>query len=597
MDGEATGEAHDAGDILRGVSPARRLLRYLLRYRARYGAGAACLVFATAFSLGIPWTVKAAVDVLQGGGNPRAVAVHAAIIVLLAVAHGAARLGSRFTMIGAGQQVEHDIRRDLYARLLRLPPTFYHTHRTGDLMSRASSDISAVRTLAGFGTTMLTSTSLAFAGTLFAMWSIDPWLTLYAMAPSPWLIVAARRFSRTVERQSTAVQEQLGLLSAKVQENLTGMAVVRAYTMEAREVESFGRLNREYLARSVRLARTQAGFWPLMGLISGIGTLVILWLGGKAVVDGRITLGAFVAFNGYLAYLAWPTVALGWTLGNLQRGLSAMQRIAEVLDARVESEPSGAGEVAPALRGRIELRGLSFAYDGREPALADVSFTVADGAFAVVVGPTGSGKSTLGALVCRLFEPPRGTLFVGGVDVRDLPLHTLRRAVGYVPQEAFLFSRSLRDNLLLGDGGAGHDRLSAAASAAGLAAEVEGFPEGWDTVVGERGLTLSGGQRQRAALARALVGEPAFLILDDVFASVDPGKEWEILQALRTARQGRTTLLMTHRLLAAEEADLVVVLGAGRVVEQGRHADLVAAGGAYARLWRIQQLEAELERD
>jgi ATP-binding cassette subfamily B protein len=597
VDGEATGEAHEAGDILRGVSPARRLLRYLLRYRARYGAGAACLVFATAFSLGIPWTVKAAVDVLQGGGNPRAVAAHAAIIVLLAVAHGAARLGSRFTMIGAGQWVEHDIRRDLYARLLRLPPAFYHTHRTGDLMSRASSDISAVRTLAGFGTTMLTSTSLAFAGTLFAMWSIDPWLTLYAMAPSPGLIVAARRFSRTVERQSTAVQEQLGTLSAKVQENLTGMAVVRAYTMEAREVESFGRLNREYLARSVRLARTQAGFWPLMGLISGMGTLVILWLGGKAVVDGRITLGAFVAFNGYLAYLAWPTVALGWTLGNLQRGLSAMQRIAEVLDARVGSEPDGAGEVAPALRGRIELRGLSFAYDGREPALADVSFTVADGAFAVVVGPTGSGKSTLGALVCRLFEPPRGTLFVGGVDVRDLPLHTLRRAVGYVPQEAFLFSRSLRDNLLLGDGGAGHARLSAAAAAAGLAAEVEGFPEGWDTVVGERGLTLSGGQRQRAALARALVGEPAFLILDDVFASVDPGKEWEILQALRTARQGRTTLLMTHRLLAAEEADLVVVLDAGRVVEQGRHADLVAAGGAYARLWRIQQLEAELERD
>lgn len=582
------------------MSPARRLLRYLLRYRLRYAGGAGCLVLATAFSLGIPWTVKAAVDALGASRDLPAVAAYAAIIVALAAAHGAARLGSRFTMIGAGQWVEHDIRRDLYARLLRLPAAFYHAHRTGDLMSRASSDISAVRTLAGFGTTMLTSTSLAFAGTLVAMWSIDPWLTLYALAPSPVLILAARRFSRSVERQSTAVQEQLGALSAKVQENLTGMAVVRAYTMEPREIAGFGRLNGEYLTRSARLARTQAGFWPLMGLISGMGTLIILWLGGKAVVDGRITLGAFVAFNGYLAYLAWPTVALGWTLGNLQRGLAAMQRIAEVLDAPAEAEPDGGAERADPLgpsRGSLQFSRLSFAYEGRAPALRDVSFTVPEGALAVVVGATGSGKSTLGALVCRLFEPPRGTLLVGGTDVRDLPLGTLRRAVGYVPQEAFLFSRSLRDNLLLGDGAAGHERLSAAAAAAGLAAEVEGFPEGWDTVVGERGLTLSGGQRQRAALARALVGEPAFLILDDPFASVDPGKEWEILQALRGARRGRTTLLMTHRLLAAEEADLVVVLDEGEVVEQGRHAELLAAGGAYARLWRIQQIENELEPD
>ena len=581
------------------MSPARRLFRYLLRYRLRYLTGAACLLLATVFSLGIPWTVKAAVDAMGAGRDATVVTLHAAVIVLLAAAHGTARLGSRFTMIGAGQWVEHDIRRDLYAHLLRLPPVFYHGHRTGDLMSRASSDIAAVRTLAGFGTTMVVSTSLAFAGTLIAMWSIDPWLTLYALAPSPILILAARRFSRTVNRQSTAVQELLGALSAKVQENLTGMAVVRAYTMEARENEAFGRLNGEYLRLSAGLARTQAGFWPLMGFITGLGTLAVLWLGGKAVMDGRITLGAFVAFNGYLAYLAWPTVALGWTLGNVQRGLSAMQRIAGVLDAPAAAEPDGLAEGAEAvpLRGRVEFRGLSFAYEGRGPVLHEVSFAVEEGALAVVVGATGSGKSTLGALVCRLFEPPRGTLFVGGADVRDLPLGRLRRAVGYVPQEAFLFSRSLRDNLLLGDGAAGHERLSAAAAAAGLAAEVEGFPEGWDTVVGERGLTLSGGQRQRAALARALVGEPAFLILDDPFASVDPGKEWEILQALRGARRGRTTLLMTHRLLAAEEADLVVVLDEGEVVEQGRHAELLAAGGAYARLWLIQQIEDELEPD
>ncbi len=581
------------------MSPARRLLSYLLRYRARYAAGAVCLALATVFSLGIPWTVKLAVDAMQAGREPAAVALHAAVIVGLAAAHGAARLGSRFAMIGAGQWVEHDIRRDLYAHLLRLPAAFYHAHRTGDLMSRATSDISAVRALAGFGTTMVVATSLALGGTLIAMWSIDPWLTLYALAPSPVLVLAARRFSRTVDQQSTAVQEQLGALSARVQENLTGMAVVRAYTMEARERDAFGRLNADYLRRSARLARAQAGFWPLMGLLTGLGTLAVLWLGGKAVVDGRITLGAFVAFNGYLGYLAWPTVALGWTLGNLQRGLSAMQRIAEVLEApgSVEDGSPGEGAGGSALCGAVEFRGLSFGYAGREPVLREVTFTVAEGAFAVVVGPTGSGKSTLGALVCRLFEPPRGSLVVGGTDVRDLPLGRLRRAVGYVPQEAFLFSRSIRDNLLVGDGAAGPERLAAAATAAGLAAEVEGFPEGWDTVVGERGLTLSGGQRQRAALARALVGDPSFLVLDDVFSAVDPGKEWEILVALRGARRGRTTVLMTHRLLAAEEADLVVVLDEGRVVEQGRHRDLLARGGAYARLWRLQQIEDEIERE
>jgi ATP-binding cassette subfamily B protein len=412
----------------------------------------------------------------------------------------------------------------------RLPAAFYHAHRTGDLMSRATSDVSNVRALAGFGSVMLAQTSLAFVGTLAAMSSIDPWLTLCALSPTPILIVAIKRFSHAVDDQSTAVQEQLGVLSAKVQENLTGMAVVRAYTMEAREIERFGQLNAEYLTRSVRLARTQAGFWPLMGLVGGLGALVILWLGGRAVVDGRITLGAFVAFNGYLAYLAWPTVALGWTLAVARRGLSSMERIVEILDARAdqdvpgpesadgESEADSApqsgvsadwgsagamsgpplmvdGPVSDPARGAsgaIEFRRLTFSYAEREPALRDVSFTAPAGALVAVVGPTGSGKSTLGALVCRLHEPPRGTVFLGGRDVRDLPLDVLRRAVGYVPQEAFLFSRSLRDNTRLADDDADDGRVVAVAAVAGLTDEVEAFPEGWDTVVG------SAGSRSRA---------------------------------------------------------------------------------------------------
>jgi ATP-binding cassette subfamily B protein len=445
---------------------------------------------------------------------------------------------------------------------------------------------------------MLVGTALAFTGTLAAMWLIDPWLTLFAMAPFPALVVIAKRFNHDVEARSTAVQEQLGALSAKVQENLTGMPVVRAYTMADREIAEFGRLNHEYQVRNLALARTQAVSWPLMGLVSGLGALIVLWLGGKAVVDGRITLGSFVAFNGYLAQLAWPTIALGWTLASIQRGLAAMQRVIEVMDSSpqplVVDHDEPASDELRLGEGAIELRGLTFAYDTRGPVLHDVSFTTPQGAVVAIVGPTGSGKSTLGALLCRLYEPPRGTVFVGGRDVRDLPVGRLRRSIGYVPQESFLFSRPLRENVRLADESADDRRLEEVARTAGLTDDLGGLPAGWDTVVGERGLTLSGGQRQRVALARALVADPPYLVLDDVLASVDAAKEWEITRALRSAASGRTTLLTTHRLKAAAEADAIVVLDEGRVVEQGRHLDLLAAGGLYARLWRVQQLEDEL---
>jgi ATP-binding cassette, subfamily B, multidrug efflux pump len=622
------------------VSSFKRLLPYLLPYRLRYLGGAACLLLATVMSIGIPWTVKRAVDTLERDGTAVHLGPFVLLILALAAAHGLARLGSRFAILGAGQWVEHDLRTALYARLLTLPPAFYHGRRTGDLMSRASNDISTLRMLAGFGGVMLMGTLFAFAGTLGAMWVIDPWLTLFAMAPFPGLVVIAKRFNHDVEARSTAVQEQLGALSAKAQENLTGMAVVRAYTMEEREIAEFAGLNAEYRARNLALARTQSVSWPLMGLVSGVGALIVLWLGGKAVVDGRISLGSFVAFNGYLAQLAWPTIALGWTLASIQRGLAAMQRVVEILDSRphqcfgglsdadglsadwgsagaisgppqmkknapaqppslLPSSPESnlpAGEPEPGLlpSGPLEFSHLTFAYDDRGPVLRDVSFVVPAGSVVAVVGPTGSGKSTLGTLLCRLYEPPRGTVCIGGCDVLDLPLGPLRRSVGYVPQESFLFSRPLRDNVRLADEHAPPERLEEVARTAGLADDLGGLPAGWDTVVGERGLTLSGGQRQRVALARALVADPPFLVLDDVLASVDAAKEWEITRALRAAAGGRTTLLMTHRLKAAAEADRIVVLDEGRVVEEGRHAELVAAGGLYARLWRVQQLEDEL---
>jgi ATP-binding cassette subfamily B protein len=568
---------------------------YIWRYRARYGFGIACLGTATCASLTIPWTVKRAIDALQADAAAAPVGHLVALIALSALVNGVARLGSRFAITGGCQHIESEIRAELFAALQSFSPRFYATRSTGDLMARSTSDITAVRSLVGFGAISLASTTFSFVGVLAAMLAVDPWLTLWSLAPSPVLIVLARRFNRKVNERTQAAQDQLSVLSERVQEYVAGMAVVRAYTLEPRARADFGRANAEYLRLSLALARTEAGFSPLMGLIAGVGTLIVLWAGGRAVVDGRLSLGALVAFNGYLAYLTWPTLALGWTLSTVRRGLTSMGRILEILeDAAVRDDTQTAPRAAapPGIR----FSHLTFAYTDRGPALRDVSFEVAPGETVAVVGHTGSGKSTLGLLLVRLWEPPAGTVFIGGRDVTTLPLDVLRSGIGYVPQEGFLFSRSITDNVTLGRDGTGRRELDEAASVAGIAGEIEQFPAGFEAVVGERGLTLSGGQRQRVTLARALAGAPPVLVLDDAFASVDAAKEEEILTNLRRALAGRTVLLMTHRLRAACTASRIVVLEAGRVVESGRHDELLSQGGVYAHLWRIQQLEEEIAR-
>jgi ATP-binding cassette subfamily B multidrug efflux pump len=555
--------------------------------------GVVALLCATGLALTIPATVRRALDALERDAAAAPITQDVLIIIALALGNGVARLLSRFLLLGGAQRVEYDLRNHLYAALQAYPPAFYGVHRTGDLMARATSDITAVKSLVGFGLVSVVNTAAAFAGALTAMISVDPWLTLWALLPCPVLVLVARAINARVHRETEAVQEQLGALSGLVQEYLTAIGVVRAYTMEARAQRHFAEANTEFLQRSLALARTQSQFTPLTGLIGGVGALVVLWVGGTAVADGRLSLGALVAFNGYLAYLAWPTMALGWTWSVVRRGLTSMARILAI------TVPAPAvPENGHPLQGPVGLRfaRLTFAYNGREPALCDVSFTVEPGEKVAVVGATGSGKSTLGLLVARLWEPPPGTVLVNGRDVRAIPLADLRGALGYVPQEGFLFSRSILDNVTLGRATVSPAMARAASRAAGIATEVDALVDGWDTVVGERGLTLSGGQRQRVALARALGAGPALLILDDVFSNVDAAKEEEIVEQVLRAAGSRTTLMMTHRLRAARAADRIVVLEGGRVVETGHHDVLMRADGTYVRLWRIQQLEEEIAR-
>ena len=567
-----------------------RLGRYLLRYRRAFVLGLLSVVLTTGIALASPLVLRYAVDDLTRGVTRAKLVEYGGLLLAIGLVGGVFRFQMRRVLMAASRGIEYDIRNDFFAHLERLPLSYFQQHRTGDLMSRATNDLSAVRMMIGPAVMYTANTGLTFVVAIAMMVSIDPRLTLWSLLPLPFVSISVKVFGSAVHRRFEQIQAQLSDLSAVVQESLAGVRVVRAYRQERAEVERFRRSNEEFLRRNRQLITIQGFFFPSMTFFLGLGALLVLRVGSQEVVRGRITIGQFVAFNAYLVMLSWPMIAFGWVTNMVQRGLASWKRMAEVLDATPAADiPAADG--APALRGAIEFRHLTFAY-GAEPVLKDITATIAAGQTVALIGPTGSGKSTLVSLLARLYDPPRGAVFVDGVDVLDLPLAVLRGAVGMVPQEPFLFSDTIRANVLYGaPGGAAAED---AAAIARLDKDVEDFPKGYDTAVGERGITLSGGQKQRTALARAVAVDPRVLILDDALSAVDTYTEEEILGRLRAVLKARTAFIVSHRISTVRGADRIFVLADGRIVEQGTHEDLVRAGGWYADLHRKQLLEEEL---
>ncbi|MEQ1574767.1 MAG: ABC transporter ATP-binding protein [Vicinamibacterales bacterium] len=598
------------------MSPLRRLLGYMARYRRSFLLGFVCIVLSTGIALAGPWVLKYAIDDLTAGVTMGKVRMYALGLFALTIVGAIFRFLMRRIIIGASRDIEFDLRHDFFTALQRLDLAYFQRNRTGDLMSRATSDLNAVRMMVGPAVMYTATTVLGFIVAVGLMLSIDGRLTLLTLVPLPFVSIIVRYFGSAIHRRFEAIQEQLSEISAQTQETLSAVRVIRAYGQEQYAIERFRLANEEYVRRNKGLIRLQGAYYPSMGLLMGFAAMLVLWLGSREVVAGRMTLGELVAFNAYLMLLSWPMIAFGWVTNLLQRGMASWKRMLEVMDAvpavadRVlDGVDGGDGVVVGAdlkvrpdtvhpdtVPGAIEFRNLTFAY-GDHVVLRDVSAVFPAGTTTAIVGATGSGKSTLLGLLPRLHEPPRGTVFIDGVDVLDMPLETLRGAIGFVPQEPFLFSASIAENVAFGARGAqgDRDRVEEAAGLARLDKDLSDFPKGYDTLVGERGITLSGGQKQRTAIARALAIDPRILVMDDALSSVDTYTEEEILSRLAAVMRERTTILVSHRVSTVRGADQILVLDDGRIVERGTHDALVRHNGLYADLYRKQLLEEELE--
>ncbi|RMD82654.1 MAG: ABC transporter ATP-binding protein [Candidatus Dadabacteria bacterium] len=578
----------------------KRLWGYVGRHRGRYIAGAACLLATATLVMAIPYLTRHAIDTIRAQGTAAlpAVTLYAAAIVALALAQAVVRTLSRVLIFNTGRDIEYELRSDLFRHLETLPQSFYQRQRTGDLMSRLVNDIGAVRLMLGPGILTMINTPLYCLYAFSLMLAMNVRLTLAAVVPFPLLLWIVKRYSGAMMEATVRNQERLADLSAYVQEHLSGMHVIRAYVRERARIDRFAELNEAFKNQAMEVAKLRGRVFPFVRVVSSLGVLVVLYYGGTLVVRGELTLGELVAFIGYLHILAWPIMSMGWMIAIYQRSKAALSRLGEIFDTRPDivspPQPAAAGNV----RGEIRFEGVHFAYpgtDGRRPVLEGIDLHVPAGSRLGIIGRTGSGKTTLALLIPRLFDPTAGRVLVDGVDVRDWDLRALRSQIGFVPQDPFLFSSSIEENIEFAREDLSRHELSRLIEMAGLDADLAEFPQGLDTQVGERGVTLSGGQKQRLTLARAIARDPRILVLDDSLSSVDADTERRILDQLEEVLAGRTSVVISHRVSSVERADRIVVIDRGRIVESGTHGELLARGGLYAELYQRQRIDEELE--
>ena len=578
--------------MLRRLSP---LLPYLGRYKRQYVIGFLTLAISQLVGVIVPLVIKAGIDGLARSAPARTLLFYAGLMLGVALVKAVFQFWMRWILIGISRDVEYDLRNDLFAHLERLSQRYYNETRTGDLMSKLTNDLNAVRNLVGPGIMYSASTLVVGVATIALMVHLDWQLTLMALVPLPVVSILVKVFGQKIHDRFERIQALYSELTERVRENLSGVRVVRAFCQEEPEMALFDDMNRDMVRRNKGLIWISSFLWPVLALMFSIAFMLILVFGGRHVLSGRITVGTLAAFNVYMMYLIWPIIALGWVTNLVQRGLASLTRMWHIFLAQPDiDDRAAAGEPITSIRGEIEFRNLNFAYNGR-PVLKNINLHIPAGRTVAVVGETGAGKSTLAGLIPRLWDAPAGTLLIDGVPVRQIPLALLRHNIGFVPQETFLFSDSILENVKFGAPEASLPEAERATSIANILPEIQGFAKGFETVVGERGLTLSGGQKQRTAIARALIRDPRILILDDALSSVDTGTEEKILQELSGVVAGRTTLLISHRVSTIQNADEIVVLRDGKIVERGTHAELLANDGYYAELYRRQLIEEELE--
>jgi ATP-binding cassette, subfamily B, multidrug efflux pump len=579
----------------------RPLFPYLRKYRGSYFIGTICVFINNGVWILFPLVLRHAVDGLQGGVTREKLLTYSLELMGVAAIKGIFQFLTRWIVIGISREIEFDLRNDLFRHLESLSYSYYQRTRTGDIMARATNDLNAVRMLLGPAIMYSANTIVFTAGALAFMLSISPRLTFYAFLPLPLVSITVQYFGKQIHERFEKIQAMFSEISARAQENFSGARVIRAYVQEEPEIAAFETSNREYINRSLKLVRLMGMLWPTLETMLGLAIVLVLWLGGREVLYGRMTVGGFVAFNTYMVQLTWPVIALGWVINIFQRGTASMGRINEILVEQSEIQDSpevkalaaGEGARVTQIRGEIEFRGLNFAYNG-VPVLHDINLRIPAGSSLAIVGPTGSGKTTLVSLIPRIYDAAPGTVWIDGKPVREFPLEPLRRQIGFVPQETFLFSETVRENIAFGKEDATDAEVSSAAEAANIAQDIEEFPEKYRTLVGERGITLSGGQKQRTAIARAIIRNPRILILDDALSSVDTHTEDKILNHLREVMQNRTTIFISHRVSTVRNADMIAVLHAGRIVELGTHDELLARNGYYSDLYNKQLLEEEL---